>query len=34
MLKEKCAIYANGCRKRGRETEAQYYDDLAKKYER
>ena len=34
MLHEKCAIYANGCRKRGRETEAQYYDDLANKYER
>jgi len=34
MLKEKCAIYANGCRKRRRETEAQYYYGLAEKYER
>lgn len=25
MLREKCAIYANGCRKRGRNREAQYY---------
>ena len=28
-LKEKCAIFANGCRKRGREDEAEYYEDLA-----
>ena len=28
-LKEKCAIFANGCRKRGREDEAIYYEDLA-----
>ena len=34
MLKEKCAIYANGCRKRGRETEAQYYYSLVERYER
>jgi len=34
MLKEKCAIYANGCRKRGRNNEADYYYGLAKKYER
>jgi hypothetical protein len=26
-------IYAGGCRKRGREKEAQYYEDLAAKYE-
>ena len=32
-LKEKCMIYAGGCRKRGREKEAQYYEDLAAKYE-
>jgi glycosyltransferase involved in cell wall biosynthesis len=28
-LKEKCAIYANGCRKRGRVDEAGYYEKLA-----
>ncbi len=28
-LTEKCAVYAGGCRKRGREEEAQYYDQLA-----
>ena len=33
MLKEKCAIYANGCRKRGRKSEAQYYYDLVDRYE-
>ena len=33
MLKEKCAIYASGCRKRGRSNEADYYDNLVKKYE-
>ncbi len=32
MLKEKCAIFANGCRKRGREDEATYYLELAGKY--
>jgi len=34
MLKEKCAVYANGCRKRGRDHEADYYYGLAEKYER
>jgi glycosyltransferase involved in cell wall biosynthesis len=33
-LQEKCAIYAGGCRKRGKETEAQYYDELAKGMDR
>jgi glycosyltransferase involved in cell wall biosynthesis len=28
-LTQKCAVYAGGCRKRGREAEAQYYDRLA-----
>jgi glycosyltransferase involved in cell wall biosynthesis len=28
-LKEKCAVYAGGCRKRGKEEEAQYYEQLA-----
>jgi glycosyltransferase involved in cell wall biosynthesis len=32
MLKEKCDIYANGCRKRGRTVEAEYYETLAVKY--
>ena len=32
MLKEKCDIYANGCRKRGRTVEAEYYETLATKY--
>ncbi|CAB1058723.1 Putative N-acetylgalactosaminyl-diphosphoundecaprenol glucuronosyltransferase [Olavius sp. associated proteobacterium Delta 1] len=32
-LKEKCAIFANGCRKRGREDEAEYYEELAGKYQ-
>ena len=27
-LTHKCAVYAGGCRKRGREEEAQYYDQL------
>jgi len=31
-LKEKCAIYAGGCRKRGKEREAHYYEILAEKY--
>ncbi|MCP4630096.1 MAG: glycosyltransferase [bacterium] len=31
-LKEKCAIFANGCRKRGREDEAKYYEELAGRY--
>jgi hypothetical protein len=32
MLKEKCHIYANGCRKRGRAAEAEYYEEIAGKY--
>jgi len=28
-LRDKCAIYAGGCRKRGREAEAKYYEALA-----
>jgi glycosyltransferase involved in cell wall biosynthesis len=32
-LKYKCAIFANGCRKRDRETEAKYYEALALKYQ-
>lgn len=32
MLKEKCAIFANGCRKRGRDNEANYYDRLAERF--
>jgi glycosyltransferase involved in cell wall biosynthesis len=32
MLKQKCALYAAGCRKRGRTEEAQYYRFLTKKY--
>jgi len=31
-LQEKCAVYAGGCRKRGREEEAQYYEGLAEKF--
>ena len=31
-LKEKCDIFANGCRKRGREEEAKYYEVLAGTY--
>jgi glycosyltransferase involved in cell wall biosynthesis len=31
-LQEKCAIFASGCRKRGKDAEAQYYDKLAGKY--
>jgi glycosyltransferase involved in cell wall biosynthesis len=31
-LKEKCEVYAGGCRKRGREEEAKYFDLLAGKY--
>ncbi len=29
VLKEKCAIYANGCLKRGRKEKALYYNELA-----
>jgi glycosyltransferase involved in cell wall biosynthesis len=32
MLKQKCRIYANGCRKRRRADEAEYYETLAGKY--
>ena len=31
-LQEKCAVYAGGCRKRGRLEEAEYYEQLAQKY--
>jgi len=31
-LKEKCKVYAGGCRKRGREEEAKYFHTLAQKY--
>ncbi len=31
-LTQKCAVYAGGCRKRGREEEAQYYDRLADRF--
>ena len=31
-LKNKCEIYAAGCRKRGRKEEAQYYESLSIKY--
>ena len=33
-LKEKCAVYAAGCRKRGREDEAKHFYGLAEKYSR
>jgi hypothetical protein len=33
-LQEKCAIYAGGCRKRGREAEATYYEALSERYQR
>ena len=32
ILKEKCHVYANGCRKRGRSDEAKFYEELAGKY--
>ena len=31
-LQEKCAIYASGCRKRGKDAEAKFYEGLAGKY--
>ena len=31
-LQEKCAIFAAGCRKRGKDAEAEYYEELADKY--
>ena len=33
-LRDKCAIYAGGCHKRGREDEATYYEALAERYRR
>lgn len=33
-LKEKCQIYADGCRKRGRKNEAVCYEAMAEKYRR
>lgn len=33
-LKEKCAVYAGGCRKRGRKEEAKYFSQLAVKYDK
>ena len=32
-LKHKCAVFANGCRKRGRAAEGDYYERLALKYQ-
>jgi glycosyltransferase involved in cell wall biosynthesis len=32
MLTSKCTIYAQGCRKRGRKADADYYEGLAEKY--
>jgi hypothetical protein len=32
-LRGKCAVYAGGCRKRGREEEATYYERLAERAE-
>jgi hypothetical protein len=32
VLKKKCKIYANGCRKRGREEEAEYYEALSETF--
>jgi GT2 family glycosyltransferase len=32
MLREKCRIYAAGCRKRGKHEEAHLYENLARKY--
>ena len=32
MLREKCRIYATGSRKRGKDTEAEVYEELAAKY--
>ena len=33
-LREKCAIFAGGCRKRGKDAEAQYFEELADRYRR
>ena len=32
-LKQKCTIYADGCRKRGRDGEASYYEELSEGYQ-
>ncbi len=32
VLKEKCTIYAGGCRRRGRDAEAIHYEDLGLRY--
>ena len=32
ILQQKCTIYAGGCRKRGREEEAKYYEEFAGRY--
>ena len=32
ILKEKCNIYAAGCRKRGREEEALFYTSLSERF--
>ena len=34
MMRKKCAVYAGGCRKRGREEEARQYMKLAEKYKK
>jgi glycosyltransferase involved in cell wall biosynthesis len=34
MMRKKCAVYAGGCRKRGREEEARQYMKLADRYEK
>ncbi len=34
VMRKKCAVYAGGCRKRGREEEARQYMELADKYEK
>lgn len=33
-LQEKCAIFAAGCRKRGKDAEARYYEELAGRYKK
>ena len=33
-LQDKCTIFAGGCRKRGKDAEARYYEELAGKYKR
>jgi len=34
VLRGKCTIYANGCRKREKLSEAEYYENLAGRYKR